>query len=399
MAGVALVGPSWPFRGGIARTTTALAAALARRGRLQRFVVPYRQYPRVLFPGAADVDDDACERLDRAEACFGVLEPWTWPAAVRRLGSGTPTAVALPYWTAAWAPFALAVQVAVRRPVVGIVHNPADHDAGRIARHAAGAVLARCDAFLCHAETVAARLRRSWPGRQVVVHPLPAVAETAPPRLEARARLGVPADAVAFLYFGLIRPYKGLEVLLEAFAGLPRERPAVLLVAGEPWGELAQVIPRQLEGEGLRDRVVAHLGWVPEREAPDWFAAADVAVLPYRAATGSAVAAQAMGYGLPVIGSAVGGLAEVVEDGDNGLLVPPGDAAALAAALERILDREALAALGRGAATAARRWSWDSYAGALLDVAGAVAGSSGAAAAAVSARSAGSAASTTRRGR
>lgn len=105
-----------------------------------------------------------------------------------------------------------------------------------------------------------------------------------------------------------------------------------------------------------------------------WFAAADVAVLPYRNATGSAVAAQALGAGLPVIASRVGGLAEVVEDGASGVLVPPGDVASLARALERLLEPDERARLARGAERAAAHSSWDSYAATLVDLAAAILG-------------------------
>lgn len=369
MAAVLLVGPSWPFRGGIARTTTSLAQSLETHGALERFLVPVRQYGSFFYPGPADIDRDACPKLDSAEACFSVLEPWTWSGATKKVRKSSATAIAIPYWTYAWAPFDLAVMRAAQRPVVGIVHNPADHDAGWIARRAARTVMSRCSGFLCHAESVASTLRHQWPSKPVVVHPLPPPSSPAIDRNEARTQLSVPADAVAFLFFGLVRPYKGLDVLLEAFSHLPRDSRAVLLVAGEAWSGLAREIPEMLARPELQGRVIARLEWIPEEQTASWFAAADVVVLPYRAATGSAVAAQALGHGVPLIGSRVGGIADVVEDGRNGMLVAPSDVAALAAALERTLDATFRARLREGASVAARRWSWSGYGDAVLDLA------------------------------
>jgi glycosyltransferase involved in cell wall biosynthesis len=359
---LALIGPSHPFRGGIARTTTALAAALAARGALAAFLTPRRQYPRWLYPGGADVDPRACPALDSAQACFGVLEPWTWPGLHRRASMTAADAVVVPYWTWAWAPLARAV-ASWGRPLFSVVHNPADHDAGWLERRAARAVLERCRGFLCHAGSVAGALAASYPGIPAAVHPLPPDRLELPERAPARRRLGLPDGATAFLAFGLLRPYKGTDLLLEAFARLPEGRPAVLLLAGEPWGALAADLRRRLAG-----RVIAALHWIPEEEAPRWFAAADVAVLPYRAATGSAVAAQALGAGLPVIASRIGGLAEAVEDGTSGVLVPPGDVAALARALERLLEPGERTRLARGAERAAARSNWDSYAATLVEL-------------------------------
>lgn len=371
---LALVGPSWPLRGGIARTTTALAQALASRGTLAAFVVPKRQYPRLLYPGGGDTDAAACRRLDAADAVFGVVEPWTWGRAVRAVMRAGPDLLLLPYWTWVWAPFARRLICGSGLETVCIVHNPADHDASPLAQRAAHSVLGRCGGFFCHAHSVAARLETLFPGKPTAVHPLPHANVLCADRAASRSVLGVPEGSVAALFFGLIRPYKGLDVLLDALALVPEGRRLVLLVAGEPWGVAGRELRRRLADPALARRVVARLEWVPEAEAATWFAAADLAVLPYRSATGSAVAAQALAYGLPVVGSRVGGIAEVVEDGVSGLLVPPEDPAALAAALVRLCDRDKRARLADGARAAAARWSWDSYAAVLEELARAVGG-------------------------
>jgi glycosyltransferase involved in cell wall biosynthesis len=371
---LALVGPSWPLRGGIARTTTALAAALEAQGSLAGFFVPARQYPAFLYPGARDADSGACPLLAAAEPMFGVLEPWSWSRLARRLRALKADALVVPYWTAAWAPVELFLLRREIAPVVAVVHNPADHGAGALARAAAQAVLGRCAAFMCHARSVARALGERFAGTPLSVHPLPGDAPPAADRAAARARFGLAPATVAVLSFGLIRPYKGVEVLLEAVARIPRSVPLTVLLAGEPWGGLGAALERKLRTADLAGRVVASLGWVPEAETGAWFAAADAVVLPYRSATGSAVAAQALAAGLPLVASAVGGLADVVEDGVNGLLVPPADPGALAAALVRIADGGVRARLRVGAVAAAGRGSWDGYAAALEGLARQAAG-------------------------
>ncbi len=362
MRKLALVGPSWPLRGGIARTTTALASALSSRGTLAGFFVPIRQYPGLLYPGRRDTDPQACPRLPEAQPCYHVLEPWTWGRLLRRLRAVKPDALVLPYWTSAWAPLHLFLARSGVAPEVAIVHNPTDHDGSWHARLMARLVLGRCRAFLCHAQEVARTLEEQFGESEVAVHPLPPGAGAPGDREAARAQLGLSPDVVAVLCFGLIRPYKGVDVLLEAVARLPVDLPLVLLLAGEPWGELAARLRRRVAMPDLAGRVVARLEWVPEAEVGVWFAAADAAVLPYRAATGSAVAAQALGWGLPLVGSAVGGIAEVVEEGVNGLQVPPENPEALASALVRIVDRELRSRLAEGARASSGRWSWGTYA-------------------------------------
>jgi glycosyltransferase involved in cell wall biosynthesis len=359
---LALVGPSWPLRGGIARATTALAAALSARGRLAGFFVPIRQYPGALYPGRRDTDANACPRLPEAQPCFHVLEPWTWGRLRRRLRAADSDALVLPYWTSAWAPLFWFVAHSAEVPVIAVVHNPTDHDGSWRTRSVARLTLGKCRGFLCHARHVAGIIEHQFPGAAVVVHPLPPEAPPVEDREAARRRLGVAHDAVAVLCFGLMRPYKGVDVLLEAVARLPAGLPIVLLLAGEPWGELAGRLRRRIARDDLASRVVARLQWVPEAEVSTWFASSDAAILPYRNATGSAVAAQALGWGLPIVGSAVGGIAEVVEDGVNGLLAPPEDVGALSAALAQIADASLRARLARGAQASSQRWTWASYA-------------------------------------
>jgi glycosyltransferase involved in cell wall biosynthesis len=324
-----------------------------------------RQYPRFLYPGTRDIDEGACERLPFAEPVFGVLQPLSWRRLAVRLRAAAPDALVLPYWTAAWAPMEAWLARVSRAPLVGVVHNPCDHDAGWMARRAAGLVLGRCRGFLCHARSVAAGIEKRYPGVPAAVHPLATGAAAAGERQVSRARLGVTPDRVALLSFGLIRPYKGIDVLVDAVSRLPESSPVVLLLAGEVWGELDPGTRETLGRLKATGRAVVRLEWVPEEDVQTWFGAADAMVLPYRSATGSAVAAQALGHGLPIVASAVGGLAEVIEDGRNGLLVQPADPPALAAAITRLVDPELRRRLAAGARAASAAWSWDSYAAAL----------------------------------
>jgi glycosyltransferase involved in cell wall biosynthesis len=196
-------------------------------------------------------------------------------------------------------------------------------------RWAARQVLGRCDALFTHAELLAGGLRRLDPDRPIAWHAIPPspVGEL-PDREPARGGLGIGPERRVALFLGLIRPYKGVSEL------------------------------------GLADRVRLELRWIPEPELPTLLAAADVVVLPYRAGSQSAVAPLALGAGVPVVASGVGGVPEVVEHEENGLIVDPGSVASLVAAF-RSLDDVRLARLAEGA----RRWSrsvtWDSYAEAL----------------------------------
>jgi len=358
-------GSGHPYRGGIARTTTDLVDALEARGHEVLFLTPRRQYPSWLFPGAGDRDPDACRRLDCAEVMLDPLQPFSWPGSRRRALEHDADAWVLPYWTWAWAGLWRWLLRGRRPPVVAVAHNPADHGAGVMHRLAARSALRRCDAVFTHARVLEEELAAAYPGVPTASHPLPPpeIGEL-PPRREARRRLDIPADRKVALFLGLIRSYKGVDLLLEAISHQPPDSNWMLVVAGEPWEDLGSALELQLRALGIEARVQLRLGWVPEAEVPLLLAATDLVVLPYRSGSQSAVAPLALAAGLPVLSTRVGGLPEVVQDGINGVLVGPGSVDELARAFEE-LDGEKLDALATGARQSRSRLTWDGYAAAL----------------------------------
>jgi glycosyltransferase involved in cell wall biosynthesis len=304
------------------------------------------------------------------------LQPLSWPGSKRRALHHDADAWILPYWTWAWAGLWWWLLRGPRPPTVAVAHNPADHGAGRVQRSAAHLVLQRSDAVFTHARVLEEELAAAYPAKPMASHPLP------PPELgelplreDARRRLEIAADRRVALFLGLIRSYKGVDLLLEAISDQPADSQWSLVVAGEPWEDLGPALEQQVRALGIGDRVQLRLGWVAEAEVPTLLAAADLMVLPYRSGSQSAVAPLALAAGLPVLSTRVGGLAEVVRDGVNGVLVEPGSVDELARALAQ-LNHDKLAALARGAGESRSRLTWDGYAEALEQLLEQVASSS-----------------------
>ena len=160
------------------------------------------------------------------------------------------------------------------------------------------------------------------------------------------------------LFFGFVRPYKGLDVLLEALPIILREFPVHLLIVGEIWGDETDY-RTQIERLGLSSHVTIVNQYIPNEDLRRYFGAADVVVLPYRSATQSGVIQLAFGFGKPVITTQVGGLAEAVVDDVSGLIVPPGDTSALADAVIRFYRHHLGPRLVTGVAAHSDRFSWD----------------------------------------
>ncbi len=362
-------GPGHPFRGGIARATTELAATLDDRGHEVLFLTPRRQYPNWLYPGRSDRDPEACRLLDCAVSVLDPLDPISWRTARRRALDHHADAWIVPYWTWAWAGLWWSLlREASRPPTVAVVHNPVDHDAHLWQRVAARRVLGDSQALFTHARVLAAELERAYPSTPVGYHCLPAV-ET-PVELgrdQARDELALPGDRRVALFLGLIRPYKGVDLLLEAAAALPEDSDWLVMIAGEPWGDLGGRLEAQARTLGLEHRVRLDLQWVPEGRVPTLLAAADLLVLPYLRGSQSAVAPMALAHGIPVLSTAVGGVPEIVRDGINGVIIPPGDPVAITDAL-LTLSVEKLKELAVGAGRSAEDLTWSGYADTLEEL-------------------------------
>lgn len=355
---VALVGPLPPWRGGIADQTLRLAWAMKHLGVAPRVFTFRRRYPTFLYPGPKNREDlfdegkeGFLEGLGEVRPILDGMNPFSFSSASKEILASGASLLVVPWWTAYFAPHVLLLFAGISRAAPGVTklllcHNVFDHERNPLKSALTRAVLRRADRFVVQNARSAGEILSERPDARVDVIPHPSEPRAViPDRAAARARLGVPADVPLFLFSGFLRPYKGWDVLLEAFAAARRGVPeAQLVLAGEAWGAARDVPARAPAGVRLE------LRYLSEDERALWFAACDAVVCPYRHATGSGIAADALAFSRPVIGSAVDGLAGIVEEGRSGLLVPPGDAGALAAAMVRFVREGLGPRLSAGAA-------------------------------------------------
>ncbi|HKQ19015.1 MAG TPA: glycosyltransferase [Candidatus Eisenbacteria bacterium] len=363
---VALLGPTHPYRGGIAHYTTLLARALAARHDVS--IVSFsRLYPGFLFPGTTQFDssEEAILPPVKPERLLDSIAPWTWSATGRRLRSIAPDLLIVPWWHPFFGP-SLGRAARVARPHgakapkrVFLCHNVEPHEPTPVDRALASYGLGAADGFLVHARAEVDRLRPRLRGRPVRVHPHPSYevfSARRPSREEARARLG--AEGRVILFFGYVRAYKGLADLLAALAIARPDAWDLLYVVGEFY-EPRDRYEAALQHPALRGKVRVVDRYVANEEVAAYVAAADVVALPYRTATGSGIAQVAFGGGTPVIATRAGGLEEVVEEGITGLLVSPSHPSELARAIERFFDENQAPRLREGVARGRAAFTWE----------------------------------------
>lgn len=374
---ICLIGPTYPFRGGIAHYTTLLAQQLRQDERHRLLFVSFlRQYPTWLYPGRSDRDPSAQPLRSDAEYLLDPLNPWTWRRTAQRIRRWQPDLVVIPWWVPFWAPaWAVLGRMLRRFRLLFICHNVLPHEMGALGRTLLPATvrlaLGAGDGFIVHSAADGQVLRRLLPDAHYRITPLPTYAGLGTPRTEATSLpVSLPDDRPLLLFAGFVRPYKGLDVLLDALPQVLASRPVHLLVAGEFWHS-AEPYRQQIARLGLEGAVTILDDYLPDEQLLAAIHRADVVVLPYRSATQSAVIQLAFGQQCPVITTDVGGLAEVVEDGKTGLIVPPEDPGALAAAIERFFALGLGPQFAANIAAAEERFSWDRLVDSLLQLAGA----------------------------
>lgn len=339
-----LIGPAYPYRGGNALFVMHLFRLL--QPHFDVTLINYSLlYPKCLFPGTTQYD-----RSEKADAVpnhrwINSVNPWTWWRTARRLNRWNPDLIVLDWWNPFFGPchfgIALFLRAALKKRILVITENVISHEGRWIDRFLTAIGLRHASAFLCLSQTVESDLQRIRRHRKVYRSELPIYdiyekqhSDTTP----VRQSLGISPTAKVILFFGYIRAYKGLDVLIRAFARVrKRLEDTVLLIVGESY-EPIERYRSLIRDNGLESSTFLVDRFVANEEVASYYETSDVVVLPYREATQSGILNIAYGCLKPVIVTRVGGLAEFVDEDRTGLIVPPESPDALADAIVRFFE-------------------------------------------------------------
>ncbi len=327
MKQVVFLSPAHPLRGGIASSTERLAQELQQHGYGVRILSFSLQYPGFLFPGKTQYTDDPPPARLQIEPVINSINPLNWIKVGRKLKALAPDLIIVRYWLPFMGP-ALGTILrigggAARTKVVAITDNvvPHEHRPGDKAftRYFLNAV----DACVVMSRAVKADIRAFSKEMPVAYIPHPIYDNYGPmvERDAALEQLGLPKDQHYLLFFGFIRGYKGLDLLLQAMA-LPEVRTlgVKLIVAGEFYDD-PETYQQLIAGQGLEEQIVLRNAYIPNSEVGAYFGAADLVVQPYKTATQSGISQLAFHFGKPMVVTRVGGLPEIVQHGKEGYVV------------------------------------------------------------------------------
>lgn len=335
---IIIIGPAYPYRGGIAAFNERLATELIAEGHQVELVTFTLQYPSFLFPGKTQYSDGPAPEKLQIERMINSINPFNWLKLGKVLRKKKADLIIFAFWLPYMAPALGTIARLCKTRTVGLIHNLIPHEHKPGDRMFAKYFCKGIDRFAALSNSVAEDIRNIVPEKRITICPHPLYDNFGSPvsREDACAKLGIDPGNKILLSFGLIRDYKGLDWLLEAFAALKERSGVKLVVAGEFYadGEKYHKLARDL---GIDEEVVWKTEFVPDSEVKYYFCAADLIVQPYKSATQSGVTQIAYHFEKPMLVTRVGGLSEIVPDKKVGYAVKPSPGA-VADALKHFLQ-------------------------------------------------------------
>jgi len=366
---VTLVGPAYPYRGGIAHFNSILAREFAGEHDVQ--IVNFtRLYPSFMFPGRTQYDDSNSPLRVDSERIIDCVNPLTWIRAGRAISRFSPDLIVFQWWQPVFGPAYRTVSAAASsKPVVFLCHNVLPHESSVLDRMLIKIGLGAADAFLVQSREDGDNLVRIHKDPVMALNPHPIYDFFDGKRFDresARRDLGL--DGHVILFFGYIRRYKGLAVLIDAFAKVLSRLPVTLLIVGEFYDK-REPYDERIAQASIASHVRIVDQYVPNEDVEKYFKAADLVVLPYMSATQSGIVQTSYSFGKPVVVTDVGGLPDVVTDGETGFVVPRNDPGALADAIVRFFEEDAGAEMADNIRAGLERFSWRRCAQTLVSLA------------------------------
>ncbi|RYZ33072.1 MAG: glycosyltransferase [Sphingobacteriales bacterium] len=374
MAKIVIIGPAHPLRGGLATFNERLALAFQEAGDEVLIETFSLQYPGFLFPGQTQYTSDSKPEHLKINVEINSVNPLSWLKVGNRLRREKPDIVLFRFWLPFMGPcFGSIARIIARNRhtrLVAITDNVIPHEKRPGDTAFTKYFLSALHGFITMSESVLKDLNKFVPDKpkRYNPHPLYDNFGEAIPKAAARKKLGIAAEDRVVLFFGFIRAYKGLDLMLKALADERLKMLNIkLLVAGEFYEDAAPY-HQLIEELGIKDRLILATDFIPNNEVVNYFCAADLVVQPYKNATQSGVSQVAYHFNKPMVVTNVGGLAELIPDGKVGYVTdisPEAIAKAVADFYELNKETEFAA----NAAEVKKQFSWEQLVGNIKAVA------------------------------
>ncbi|MFI5164223.1 MAG: glycosyltransferase [Bacteroidia bacterium] len=358
----------YPFRGGIAQFNASLYRAFEKNNSVKAFTFT-RQYPDFLFPGETQLvtAKDNADKIP-SERILDTMNPFTYSSAAKKIEKFSPDILLMKYWMSYMAPSlgTVAKKIKKRSKVITILDNVIPHEKRFFDESFTKYFLKQNHGFVVMSDSVKKDLLKLVPKAKCIFHPHP-LYDHFGKKVDidlAREKLNIPSGKKVILFFGFIRDYKGLDLLIDAMSKLNDEY--VLVIAGEVYGSFDKY-DQQIEKLGVKNKISLHVRYISDDEVPLFFSSADVCVLPYRSATQSGITSISYHFDLPLIATDTGGLKESILHNKTGIIVDSPDPNMIAKAIENYFSRNLKSKFQDEIKLLKSQLSWSSLANAIIE--------------------------------
>jgi glycosyltransferase involved in cell wall biosynthesis len=327
---VVIIGPAYPLRGGLATYNERLARAFKEAGDDSEIVTFSLQYPDFLFPGQTQFSTDPAPQDLKIKALINSVNPLSWLKTGLYLKKQKPDIVIFRYWLPFMGPalgtIARLISGNKHTRILAITDNVIPHEKRPGDTAFTKYFLSACHGFITMSKSVLEDLKKFAPNKPALYQPHPLYDNfgESQPKTVAKTALNLDLETNYILFFGFIRAYKGLDLLLEAFADehLAKLKNLKLIIAGEYY-EDSEPYEVLIKKYNLENRIVRATDFIPNSQVATYFSASDLIVQPYKHATQSGVSQIAYHFDKPMLVTDVGGLAELIPDGKVGYVTQP----------------------------------------------------------------------------
>lgn len=366
------IGPLFPYRGGITVTGERFLHELQKQGINVKGWTFKLLYPPFLFPGKTQFRENPPLYPIHIERKVHTMNPFNWLSVAGQINRLEPDLIIFRYWIPQLAPSYGTIARLLKKQILklGFVDNPFPHEPSFMDRFLNRYFISTMDGFLTMSEASASKLKQltSKPIKYAV-HPILDIYPPAIPQEEARKILNLPQNKPIVLFFGAVRPYKGLDLLIRAGATHPlNQLDVIFLVAGEFYFNSESEYLQMIDQLGLKDKFIIHNYFIPDDKVHLFFCAADLVVQPYKSATQSGVTQISYHYEKPMVVTNVGGLPEQVPSGVSGLVVEPDPKQISKAIYDFFTDEKLARCLKEGVNKEKERFSWAMLVNAFQDL-------------------------------
>lgn len=368
---IIIISAAYPLRGGIAHFAGSLYNELSKDHDV-KVITFKRQYPSILFPGKSQLETGEASEKIPTEVLLDSINPYSWVSVVKKIKAYRPELVIFKYWMPFFAPCYGFIAKRLRKiksvKLLAICHNIIPHEQRPGDKWLSNFFLKKIDYFVLLSEQVKNELHYlvNNPKSTVLPHPVYSLFGEGVDKQTAKEKLNLD-DGRYILFFGFIRNYKGLDILIESLALIDKSLNIKLIVAGEFYSDKQKYL-NLIDKLGLKNNIILKSDFIPTTDVKYYFSAADAVILPYRSATQSGIVQIAVNFSKPVIAADVGGISEVIKDGEAGYIVKKENPAELATAIEKFYSERKEKEFSSEMNKLKEKYSWKSFTKGIFDL-------------------------------